>query len=126
MTMTDPGVIDIVAEDPPTGKLLLVMAEERPWTGQVMLDEFVAKLGVYVSYALSEQFSADHPGRRPSDVLIKLDCAYQPDAAMRDCVAQVPEKLRKFGIDFAYEVFEDEPDDDGPEPAAERPWWRFW
>ncbi len=125
MTMTDPGVIDLVAEDPSTGKLLLVMVEERPWNGQPMLDEFVSKLGVFVSYALSEQFSADHPDRRPSDVLIKLDCAYQPDAAMRDCFTQVPEKLRKFGIQFAYEVFEDD-SDDGLPPVAERPWWRFW
>jgi hypothetical protein len=122
--MTDPSVIDIVAEDPTTGKLLLVMAEERPWNGQAMLDEFLGKLGVYVSYALSEQFSADYPDRRPSDVLIKLDCAYEPDAATRACFAQVPENLRKFGIEFAYEVFEDELDD-GP-PPGERPWWRFW
>jgi hypothetical protein len=124
MTMIDPGVIDIVAEDPNTGKLLLVMAEERPWEGPEMLDEFLNKLGVYVSYALSDQFCEDHPGRRASDVLIKLDCAYQPDAAMRDCFAQVPEKLRKFGIEFAYEVFDEEPDDEPS--AAQRPWWRFW
>jgi Family of unknown function (DUF6572) len=125
MTMTEPSVIDIVAEDPATGKLLLVMVEDRPWNGQAMSDEFVAKLGVYVSYALSEQFSVDHPDRRPSDVLIKLDCAYQPDPAMRDCFAQVPERLQTFGIDFAFEVFEDD-SDDGPHPAAERPWWRPW
>jgi hypothetical protein len=44
MTMAEPTVIDIVAEDPRTGKLLLVMTEARPWNGQPMFDEFLTKL----------------------------------------------------------------------------------
>ena len=125
MTMVDPGVIDMVAEDPESGKLLLVMVEERPWNGEPMLEEFVAKLSTYVGYALSEQFAADHPHRQPGDVLIKLDCAYEPNDLMRDCFREVPARIEKYGISFACEVFDDT-DDDEPESAPARPWWRFW
>lgn len=121
MSMAEPGMIDIVANDRQTGKLLLVMTKHRPWNGKSMFDEFRAKLESYVGYALSDQFRSDHPDRKPGDVIIKLDCACPPDAAMRECFGEVPSKLKKFGIGFVYEVF----DDADNQPVA-RPWWKFW
>jgi len=125
MTMAERTVIDIVADHPKTGKLLLVMTEARPWNGQPMFDEFVAKLGTYISYTLSDQFNVDHPTRKPSDVVVKLDCAYQPDATMQECFGDVPSKIKQFGIGFTYEVFDDAADDE-PDTRQTKPWWRFW
>jgi hypothetical protein len=44
---------------------------------------------------------------------------------MKECFADVPSKLEQFGIGFAYEVFEDESDDDSV-ADAHKPWWKFW
>ncbi|MGE3805135.1 MAG: DUF6572 domain-containing protein [Gemmataceae bacterium] len=108
MPLTEPNIIDIVATDPQSGKLLLVMTEDRPWNGKPMFDQFMAKLGTYVSYALSEQFAQNHAGRKASDVVIKLDCAYEPDEPMRDCFRQAAARLQELGIGFAHEVCADD------------------
>jgi len=125
MAMAEHGTIDIVVRDPKTGKLLLVMTEDRPWDDSAMLDEFLTKLGTYISYAVSDQFRIDHPDFKSTDVVIKLDCAHSPNDPMKECFADVPSKLRDFGIGFEYEVFEDEPDDND-EVSSAKTWWKFW
>ena len=41
--MSDPTTIDIIATDPATGKLLLVMTEDRPWTKPALHQQFLTK-----------------------------------------------------------------------------------
>jgi len=101
--MSDPSTIDIVAHDPETGKLLLVMTEHRPWN-QTMNAEFRAKLNTYVHYLRSEQFAKDHPGLKPSDVIVKLDCAHVPGSNTLAFFEQVRGELAQQGIELRHEV----------------------
>jgi hypothetical protein len=112
--MSDPDVVDLVVNDPKTGKLLLVIVEGRPWNGEPMFNEFMEKIGTYVDYVQGDQFRAEHPGRKATDVVIKLDCAHQPDSDMQACFAEMPAQLQEFGIGFVCEVL-------GAAPASAEP-----
>jgi hypothetical protein len=76
--MSNPNTIDIIATDPETGKLLLVMTEDRPWNSAVLHQQFLAKVNVYLNYVLSDQFVEDQPGFGPTKVIIKLDAQSHP------------------------------------------------
>jgi hypothetical protein len=102
--MENPDRIEIIARDPARGKLLLVMTEHRPWDGEPMRQQFLAKANAYAGYVLSEQFTRDRPGLNPEDVVIKLDCAEPPDPETVAFYQEVAEGLRRYCIGFEYEV----------------------
>ena len=102
--MSNPNTIDIIAEDPETGKLLLVMTEDRPWKSAVLHQQFLAKANAYANYVLSESFSQDQPGFTPQQVIIKLDCAHAPGESTLAVFNQARQELQRHGIDFQYEV----------------------
>lgn len=125
MAMKEPGVIDIIATDPKSGKFLLVMTEDRPWNDRAMLDAFIAKVETYIGYAISDQFKNAYPLKRTTDIVIKLDCAYPPNDPMKECFAEIRSTLEELGIGFEYEVFPDDPGEDEEEITG-KPWWKFW
>src|SRR5262245_4927916 len=109
--MSDPDTIDIVADDPETGKLLLVMTEHRPWRKEAQMHkEFHAKANAHAQYVCSEQFSKDHPGLKPSDVIVKLDCAHEPGSKTMAFFEEISRGLAQYGIGFEYEVCQDDDD----------------
>jgi hypothetical protein len=65
---------------------------------------FLAKANAYAGYVLSEQFAAQRPGLKPQDVVVKLDCACEPDADTVAFFRQVERGLARYGIGFEYEV----------------------
>ncbi|HMF18478.1 MAG TPA: DUF6572 domain-containing protein [Gemmataceae bacterium] len=102
--MSDPNTIDIVVTDPETGKLLLVMTEDRPWKGAALQQQFLAKVNAYANYVLAPEFAQEQPGYTPNKVIIKLDCAHQPGKDALLVFDQARVELQKHGIDFEYEV----------------------
>src|SRR5262245_34817340 len=104
MAMEFPDTIDIIATDPKRVKLLLVMTQHRPWAEEPMRKPFHAKANAYANYALSEQFTADQPDFAPTDVIVKLDCAYPPDQETLAFFRRIEQGLARYGIGFEYEV----------------------
>lgn len=103
--MSNPDTIDIVAQDPKRGKLLLVMTEDRPWKDRAHLhQDFHAKAQAYAHYVLSDQFTQDHPGLKATDVIVQLDRAHKPGPDTLAFFQQISQGLGQYGIGFEYEV----------------------
>ena len=79
MTVENADVIDLVAHDPLTDEVLLVMVEVRPWgDGGGLLPELQNKFSAYLTYALDGQLTSDYPTVADKRVRFELRCAEPP------------------------------------------------
>jgi len=87
-------VIDVIASDPKTGEVVLVMNEPNEWNGSD--DQLLAlqqRFNAYVSFLLDGEMVTDHPHLAGKPARIELRCAHMPDARALELLALIHDQL---------------------------------
>ena len=73
------GVIDVIAQDPKTGEVVLVMNEPTEWNGSDnQLLALQERFNAYVSFLLDGEMASDHPELAGKPARIELRCRHLP------------------------------------------------
>src|SRR5438874_11355476 len=88
------GVIDVIAHDPKTGEVVLVMNEPNEWDGS---DEHLLSLqerfNAYVSFLLDGEIAEAHPELAGKPTRIELRCAHMPDGRALELLGHIHDQL---------------------------------
>src|SRR6058998_481839 len=88
------GVIDLIAQDPKTGEVVLVMNEPNEWDGSdEQLLALQERFNAYVSFLLDGEMATDHPGLAGKAVRIELRCAHVPDTRALELLGPIHDQL---------------------------------
>ncbi len=102
--MSEPTTVDQTTVDELTGKIVLLIEENRPWhETELMHRQMSAKVKHYVRYIKGKQFAEEH-GQRPQDAIVRLVCAVQPGDDSIEFLRRVGYELSKHGIEFESQV----------------------
>ena len=123
MAVQDANQIDIVAHDPKTDTVMLVMVEVREWgdKGQ-LLPDLQAKFKTYLAYAVDGQLARDYPNYAGKPIRFELRTQHAPTQREQQFLDLVIRKwLEPEEITFLWRLL-------GPvEPKeSEKPAWKFW
>ena len=88
------GVIDLIAQDPKTGEVVLVMDECEEWDGSdEQLLALQERFNAYVSFLLDGEMAADHPDLAGKAARIELRCAHLPDTRALELLGLIHDQL---------------------------------
>ncbi len=100
-----PGVIDFLAFDAASQRVLLVMVERRPWNEpELQLFQLQEKLNAYLSFILDGEMEEAYPQFARKPVLLRFECAAPPVDQVLDFLQIVHDQTALQGIDFEVEV----------------------
>jgi hypothetical protein len=88
------GVIDVIAENPKTGEVVLVMNEPNEWNSSD--EELLAlqeRFNAYVSFLLDGELAEVHPELVGKPARIELRCAQMPDARALELLGLIHDQL---------------------------------
>src|SRR5947207_14964788 len=88
------GVIDVIAENPKTGELVLVMNEPNEWDNSD--EELLAlqeRFNAYVSFLLDGEMAEVHPELAGKPARIELRCAHIPDTRALELLGLIHDQL---------------------------------
>jgi hypothetical protein len=88
------GVIDVIAEDPKTGEVVLVMNEPNEWNSSD--EELLAlqeRFNAYVSFLLDGEMAETHPEIAGKPARIELRCAQMPDVRALELLGLIHDQL---------------------------------
>ena len=95
------GVLDALAHDARTDKVVLAMYEVRPWTGaELQLFQLQEKLNSYVSFILDGELQENFPDFAAKSIEIQLRTLHDPDAKALEFINRVREQLALQQITF--------------------------
>ena len=87
-------VIDVVAHDPKTGELVLVMSEPNEWDGSDdRLLSLQERFNTYVSFLLDGEMAEVHPEFAGKPTRIELRCAHMPDTRALELLGLIHDQL---------------------------------
>jgi uncharacterized protein DUF6572 len=99
--LENPGILDAIAHDPCSDKVLLAMYEARPWLdGQEQLFQLQEKLNAYVSFVLDGEMGEAYPALAGKSVEIQLRTVYEPSERALEFIGLAQEQLDLQGIGF--------------------------
>jgi len=106
MSVEETGVIDVVAHDPKTDEVTLVLVEQRPWGDRgELLPGLQCKFSTYLTYALDGQLVADYPQFSGKPIRFDLRCCEPPGAREIEFLGIVERQhLRPEGISFRWQT----------------------
>ena len=88
------GVIDVIAQDPKTGEIVLVMNEPNEWNGSddqlLLLQE---RFNAYASFLLDGEMAETHPELAGKGARIELRCAHMPDTRAIELLGHIHDQL---------------------------------
>src|SRR5205823_8234813 len=88
------GVIDVIAHDPKTGEVVLVMNEPNEWDGSdEQLLSLQERFNAYVSFLLDGEIAEAHPELAGKPTRIELRCAHIPDARALELLGHIHDQL---------------------------------
>ena len=88
------GVIDVIAHDPKTGEVVLVMNQSNEWDGSDdQLLSLQERFNAYVSFLLDGEMEEAHPELAEKSTRIELRCAHIPDARALELLALIHDQL---------------------------------
>jgi hypothetical protein len=88
------GVIDVIAHDPKTGEVVLVMNEPNEWDGSDdQLLSLQERLNAYVSFLLDGEMAEAHPELVGKPARIELRCAHVPDNRALELLGHIHDQL---------------------------------
>ena len=88
------GVIDVIAHDPKTDEVVLVMNEPNEWNGSDdQLLSLQERFNIYVSFLLDGEMAEAHPELAGKPTRIELRCAHMPDARALELLGHVHDQL---------------------------------
>ena len=104
------GVIDVVAGDPKTGEVVLVMNEPNAWDGSdEQLLALQERFNTYVSFLLDGELAEAHPELVGKPARIELRCAQMPDAGALEFLGLIHDQLAFQEIKLEVMVTNDPP-----------------
>jgi hypothetical protein len=87
-------VIDVIAQDAKTGKVVLVMNEPNEWDGSdEQLLSLQERFNAYVSFLLDGEMAEANPGLAGKAARIELRCAHMPDGRTLDLLGHIHDQL---------------------------------
>lgn len=87
-------VIDVIAHDPKTGEVVLVMNEPNEWNGSdEQLLALQERFNAYVSFLLDGEMAETHPELAGKPAQIELRCAHMPDTRALEFLALIHDQL---------------------------------
>jgi hypothetical protein len=87
-------VIDMIAHDPKTDEVVLVMKEEREWDGSDdRLHELQERFNTYVSFLLDGEMAEAHPELAGKRARIEVRCAHMPDNRALELLGAIHDQL---------------------------------
>ena len=93
MPVSDASVIDVVAHDPRSDVVTLVMVEDREWGERgALLPDLQAKVSTYLGYALDGGLLQDYPELKGKPIAFQLSYAHPPGARERGLIDIVKKK----------------------------------
>jgi hypothetical protein len=88
------GVIDVIAHDPKTGDVVLVMNEPNEWNGSdEQLLSLQERFNAYVSFLLDGEMAEARPELVGKPTRIELRCAHMPDARTLELLSHIHDQL---------------------------------
>ena len=104
------GVIDLIAHDPKTDEVVLVMDEPDEWDGSdEQLLALQERFNVYVSFLLDGEMAEAHPELAGKPARIELRCAHMPDTRALELLGLIHDQLAFQEIKFEVIVRNDPP-----------------
>jgi hypothetical protein len=99
------GVIDAFMHDAKTDKVVLVMTESRPWTGdEAQLFQLQEKMNAYLSFALDGELTDTYPDLAGKPLKIVLETGTPPDSIALRFLEHVREQIAFQDIELAVHV----------------------
>src|SRR6058998_2214501 len=88
------ALIDVIAQDPKTDEVVLVMNQPDEWNGSdEQLLALQERFNAYVSFLLDGEMASDHPGLAGKAVRIELRCAHVPDTRAIELLGPIHDQL---------------------------------
>ena len=88
------GVIDVIAREPKTGEVVLVMNEPNEWDGSDdQLLSLQERFNAYVSFLLDGEMAEAHPELAGKPTRIELRCAHIPDTRALELLGHIHDQL---------------------------------
>ena len=88
------GIVDLIAHDPKTDQVVLVMEETLPWTGSIeQLHDLQERFNAYASFLLDGELAEAHPELAGKKARIEVRCAHMPDARALELLGMVHDHL---------------------------------
>ena len=88
------GVIDVIAGDPRTGEVVLVMNEPNEWdSSDEQLLALQERFNAYVSFLLDGELAEAHPELVGKPARIELHCAQMPEARALEFLGLIYDQL---------------------------------
>jgi len=88
------GVIDLIAQDPKTGEVVLVMDECEEWDGSdEQLLALQERFNAYVSFLLDGEMASDQPDLAGKPARIELRCAHMPNTRALELLGLIHDQL---------------------------------
>jgi hypothetical protein len=88
------GVIDIIAHDPKTGQVVLVMNEPNEWdSSDDQLLGLQERFNAYVSFLLDGEMAEAHPELIGKPTRIELRCTHMPDSRALELLGHIHDQL---------------------------------
>ncbi len=104
------GVIDLIAQDPKTGEVVLVMDECEEWDGSdEQLLALQERFNAYVSFLLDGEMASDQPDLAGKPARIELRCAHMPNTRALELLGLIHDQLAFQDIKLEVVVRNDPP-----------------
>lgn len=88
------GVVDLVAHDPKTDEVVLVMNETGAWDGSdERLHELQERFNAYASFLLDGEMAEAHPELAGKRARIEVRCAEIPDSRALELLGLIHDQL---------------------------------
>jgi hypothetical protein len=101
----NPTIVDLITVEPETEKVVLVMIERRPW-GAVpeQFGQIEEKINRYMGYVLDGFLVQHYPQYEGRPVVLRLDCAEEPQGEAARFVAAARHAISSHGLELAVNV----------------------
>ena len=88
------SVIDVIAHDPKTGEVVLVMNEPNEWDdADEQLLSLQERFNAYVSFLLDGEMAEAHSELAGKPTRIELRCAHMPDTRALELLGHIHDQL---------------------------------
>jgi hypothetical protein len=101
----NPAIIDLIATDPVSDSVVLVMIERRPWgVSSQQFKQIEEKVNRYMGYALDGFLVEHYPQHEGKPVQIRLDCAETPHGEAEKFVQAMSHAIQSHGLAFTVKI----------------------
>jgi uncharacterized protein DUF6572 len=91
----NPKVIDVVTQNPKTGRVYLIMVQTEAWDdSEAQVEQLKQKAETYLAFALDGQLVKTYPEAEGSPVTIQLDYFEEPPSLVSEWLSWLREQLQ--------------------------------